>query len=347
MTAGTEMPRRPMAYTVAAMYGGAAFVGMVEGLIPGGQEFSLLPAIAATLLVPIIVLVGPRLPVLALAAFAPIGAAMIAASLATTNGPGDGAVLYVWPVLWVSYFFGPRGSALIVAWVGVVHGLALLSMPSGQASIDRWLDVMVTVGVVAAVVQMLSESNRGLLRRLKREARTDKLTDVLNRRGFDERAETELARARRDDAPVTVVAFDIDHFKRVNDEWGHDAGDQVLSRLGAVLRQEARDVDIVARVGGEEFVSLLPGSDAAGGLAYAERVRAAFSRSADLGLELPRLTVSAGVAAADAAQHVEQLLQRADMALYAAKRAGRDRTMVSGQPGATPAELGRPSAALA
>jgi diguanylate cyclase (GGDEF)-like protein len=330
--------KRLMAYTAAAMYGGAAFVGLLEGAIPGGQRFSLLPALGALVVVIPLLFVGPRLPLPALAALGPIGAALIAASLATTEGHGDGAVLYMWPVLWTSYFFGRRGTILIVAWIGVVDALALASMSSGPAGIDRWLDVMVTVGIVAAVVDYLAEHNRKLVVGLSAEARVDKLTGVLNRRGFDERVEVELEHSRREGGSVAVVSFDLDHFKRVNDDWGHDAGDRVLARLGSVLQGQSRGTDVVARLGGEEFAALLPGSGLDGARDYAERVRAEFSAGRDRGLDLPRLTVSAGVVAAVAPEHSEVLLHAADSALYAAKRAGRDRTCVYGLLGAAAAE---------
>jgi diguanylate cyclase (GGDEF)-like protein len=214
-------------------------------------------------------------------------------------------------------------------------------LPDGVGNLDRWLDVMVSVSVVATVVHILSANNRTLLGKLEDEARVDQLTGVLNRRGFEERLPIELDRARRDGTSVGVVAFDIDRFKRVNDEWGHETGDRVLAHLGAVLRAHTRSADVVARTGGEEFVAVLTGSDAAEAQAYAERVRAAFCAPSDL--ELPRVTVSAGVTTTEAPDSAGTLLQQSDTALYAAKRAGRDRTVVHGRPlasGARRAESG-------
>jgi diguanylate cyclase (GGDEF)-like protein len=336
-----------MAHTAAAMYGGAAALGVIEGLIPGGQSFSLLPGLISLIFVIFLLAAGPRLPVTALAALGPIGVVLIAGAISSTEAPGDAAVLYMWPVLWVSYFFGRKESILIVAWVGVAHAAALILMqPEYAGSFDRWFDVMVSVGIVAAVVQALSGRNRRLLSKLAAEARIDKLTDVLNRRGFDERVEIELALARREGSAVAAVAFDIDHFKRINDEWGHEAGDQVLVHLGAVLRSETREGDVVARIGGEEFVTMLARSVLDQARAYAERVRAAFSSSIDLGLDLPRLTVSAGAAAAVAPGEAQELLHVADSALYAAKRAGRDRTVVHGWLGTPPSADARSGATL-
>lgn len=158
------------------------------------------------------------------------------------------------------------------------------------------------------------------------EARVDTLTGVLNRRGFEERAATELLRAERDRASIAIVSFDIDYFKRINDEWGHEAGDRVLTRLGEVFRRHTRGGDLVARMGGEEFVALLWASDLDNGHAYAEKMRSAIRRVDDLGVG--RVTISAGVASAAAPASVAALLLAADSALYAAKSAGRDQTVV-------------------
>jgi diguanylate cyclase (GGDEF)-like protein len=314
-----------MAQTAAAMFAGAVVVSVVEGVIPGGPAVPVIPGAAALAVVVPLALFGPRLPAWALAWLGPIGAALIAYAVATTPpGQGEGVLLYIWPVLWVAYFFGRPGTVAIVVWVGIVQGAALIH--SGGL-FDVWFDVVVSVAVVAVVVRVLSERNERLVARLAAEARVDKLTGVLNRRGFEERAAIEIDRARREHYPVGVATFDIDYFKRVNDEWGHEAGDRVLAALGAVFREESRSLDVVARIGGEEFVALLPCVDAGATLAYAERIRAAFAGAA----EVPNVTVSAGVVAGVASRALEELLQAADSALYAAKHAGRDRAVVHDQ----------------
>jgi diguanylate cyclase (GGDEF)-like protein len=293
----------------------------------GGPSYSLVPTLVALVAVTFLLVVGPRLPRWALAPLGPIGAVLIAYALATSPGAGDGAVLYMWPVLWTAFFFGLRGAIAIVTCIGVAHGIALLALPADSGFFDRWVDVMVSVVVVTAVVHALASRNDELVARLAGEARVDKLTGLLNRRGFEERAAIELAQARREDLWIAVAAFDIDYFKRINDEWGHDVGDPVLARLGAVLASNSREVDAVARIGGEEFVVLLPGSDTADADTFTQRIRRALA-TADAS-EIPAVRVSAGVAAARAPENVEALLLRADSALYAAKRAGRDRTLIS------------------
>jgi diguanylate cyclase (GGDEF)-like protein len=315
---------RQMVQTAAAMYGGAAALAFVTSVLPGGPAPSLIPGIGALVVVTVILLAGPRLPLLALKALGPLGAALIAYAIATTPaGQGEAELLYMWPVLWMAYYFGRVETVAIVVWIGIVQGAALIA---SDGVFDRWLDVVVSVGIVAGVVHALTERNRRLLSRLAAEARFDQLTGVLNRRGFDEQAPGELERVRREGAWLAVVTFDIDSFKRVNDEWGHETGDRVLSQLGGVLRAETRAADLVARVGGEEFMALLPHADVTEALGYAERVRARFAEVHDP--ELPRVTVSAGVAAAVAPLTLDELIHTADIALYKAKRAGRDRAIV-------------------
>ncbi|MBN1530197.1 MAG: GGDEF domain-containing protein [Thermoleophilaceae bacterium] len=319
--------KRLMVMSAAGIYGGAAFVGLLEDALPGGPRFSLLPGLVALVFVVFLLALGTRLPVALLAALGPIGVALIGYALATTDGPGDAAVLYMWPALWVTVFFGRTGSILVVAWIGVVHGVALASLPADQGNLDRWLDVIVSVSVVAAVVDFLSESNRKLVAQLAAEARVDQLTGTLNRRGFHERMGVELDRAQRDGTPLGVASFDIDHFKRVNDEFGHEVGDRVLAHLGDVLRSETRATDVVARTGGEEFVVLLPGRSGDETSVFVERIRARFANATGL----PPVTVSAGVSSAVAPEDGGLLLAESDAALYAAKRAGRDRTVVHGR----------------
>jgi diguanylate cyclase (GGDEF)-like protein len=314
-----------MAYSAAGMYGAATFVGFVEGVLPGGEQFSPVPSLIALAFVTTLVIWGPRLPIRALALLGPIGAVLIGAAIASTNGHGDGAALYAWPVLWQSYFFGRRGTVMIIACVGIVDAAALTQVPEGTGYIDRWLDVMVSVIVVGGVIDLLSGRNERLVERLEGEARIDGLTGLLNRRGFAEAARTELSRARRSGVSIGFVSFDIDHFKAINDEFGHDVGDKVLVRLGQIFREQTREGDLVGRMGGEEFVGLLIDSDVQSSLEYAERMRAAFAVEAPT---LPVATLSAGVTAATSPVELQPHLQLADAALYAAKRGGRNRAIV-------------------
>ncbi len=318
--------KRLIAYTAAAMYGGATLDGALEGLLPGDPAFAIAPALAAAVVVAGLLLGGPRLPFWALAPLGPIGVLLIAFALSTTPGAGDGAVLYVWPVLWTTFFFGRRGALAIVLSIGLAHAVTLLLLPAASSYPGRWLDVMVAVSVLAIVVLTLVDRNDRLLTQLAGEARTDALTGLLNRRGFDERASLELARSSRDRGSIALLAFDIDYFKHINDEWGHEIGDRVLVRIGRLLRNESRDIDVVARFGGEEFIIMLPACADVEAQALAERVRLAVATRDSS--ELPPVRMSAGIVASVAPESVESMLQRADSALYHAKRAGRDRAVL-------------------
>ena len=161
----------------------------------------------------------------------------------------------------------------------------------------------------------------------RRATTCDHLTGIANRRAFFEAAETELERWQRWPRKLSLVMFDADHFKRVNDTHGHPAGDAVLRHLAVLLSATFRQVDVVARVGGEEFAVLLPSTDAEGAAAVAERLRLAVESQAVEVDGVPiRCTISAGVATmhADVAD-LDALMKRADQALYAAKAAGRNR----------------------
>ena len=316
-----------MAYTAAAMYGGGAVVGLIEDIFPREPSFSLVPGFVAVAVTALLVIRGPQLPRWLLASLGPIAVVLISYALVSGSGVGDGAILYVWPVLWTTFFFGREGGLGILAFVGAAHATTVYSLPRAASFSGRWLDVMVALCVVAVVVRMLARRNDELLAQLRGQARTDALTGLLNRRGFEERASVELARARRDQQSITVVAFDIDHFKLINDDFGHDVGDQVLARMGIALADNTRDVDVGARFGGDEFIVLLPGSDGDEAGAFAQRIRLALAASDDSKPSTVR--VSAGVAVAIAPSDLEALLRSADSALYAAKRAGRDQTSVA------------------
>ncbi len=157
---------------------------------------------------------------------------------------------------------------------------------------------------------------------------TDPLSGCFNRRGLNQLAEREVSRAIRGKKHIAVLAIDVDHFKKINDEFGHLTGDEVIREVGALLRETAREVDVVARIGGEEFAILAPDSNDEGALILAERVLGAFR--AHQFKSLPpdrRITASVGVSAAPARDDdvAKTNLARADEALYVAKRNGRDR----------------------
>lgn len=157
------------------------------------------------------------------------------------------------------------------------------------------------------------------------QAREDGLTGLANRRAFDEQLAFEFSRAQRLGQPLCLVMLDIDHFKTINDNWSHQAGDLVLQRLAALLREEVREIDRIARWGGEEFALLLPQTTLPQAIEICERIRLAIS-ALDLSADVPGLQVTAsfGVAQQDAVSSYEKLLSRADQLLYQAKAQGRN-----------------------
>jgi diguanylate cyclase (GGDEF)-like protein len=176
-----------------------------------------------------------------------------------------------------------------------------------------------------------SIENVMLHERAEHQAATDALTGLANRRQFEERLLAEVDRTRRFPAPLGLMMLDIDHFKQVNDRFGHQAGDDVLRAVAGAVSDCARDVDVAARYGGEEMAVLLPGADVAGALAAAERVRKAVE-ALDTGIldaegEPVRVTVSLGVASlGEGPTDGDDLVAQADAALYRAKHAGRNRS---------------------
>ncbi len=201
--------------------------------------------------------------------------------------------------------------------------------PLGQKDMEFAQDVINAAVAVIQRAQMV-ESTMADNARLEQLAQTDALTQLLNRRALTERITAEMERALRYDSSMALLMIDLDHFKRINDTFGHLVGDDVLRDVAALLTITIRTTDMVARYGGEEFLVLLPETDVAGAESFAERIRTAIElhdfggRADQPGLHL---TTSVGVATFPAAriESVEDLFARADAALYRAKADGRNR----------------------
>jgi diguanylate cyclase (GGDEF)-like protein len=181
-----------------------------------------------------------------------------------------------------------------------------------------------------------------LVRRLQHLSRHDALTGLMNRRALLGALDGEQSRMRRGAPGWALLLVDVDHFKRVNDLFGHSMGDAVLCRVAEVLRQSARDMDTVARMGGEEFCVLAPMTDLHGAALLAERLRQAVAASSTRPEDVT-VTISVGVALArpGSSESAESALSRADVALYRAKAGGRDRVEMSPDEEAT-LEAGQP-----
>ena len=176
----------------------------------------------------------------------------------------------------------------------------------------------------------LEQEREALISKLRNQAETDPLTGLFNRRAFLELGERELRRARRQQGATTVGMLDLDHFKKVNDRHGHAAGDAVLRATAAALTNNLREVDILGRLGGEEFAAVLTDCDPARAAELAERLRAAIAAMAVPveGGEI-RVTASLGYVTSGTVAPLEQLIKQADMALYRAKAEGRNRVCVA------------------
>lgn len=234
---------------------------------------------------------------------------------------------------------GPAHTIPIVL-VDWERGGELAAVEALEAGADEFVaDPSHTLELCARINNQLRHKRRmDTLERLRAErdswrfdATLDALTSVLNRKALD-RA---LYQLEHDDGEQTLVFLDVDHFKAINDGYGHAVGDRVLAALGRLLRDHVRPNDVVGRYGGEEFVVVLRGANPEAARRVAERIRQSISNSTIAGLPV-RVTVSAGVAPRAAGESISELVARADLALYAAKRAGRNRVLLAPPASALP-----------
>lgn len=208
---------------------------------------------------------------------------------------------------------------------GGLSGELRMSVEAAEAAAAQLLEANQTLQQDLASAKEEIKTQRQLLESYMVEALTDPLTGLGNRRKFDQELARRFAQWRRTGTPLSLVLVDVDHFKRVNDEYGHVAGDAVLSEVAQVLLECVREMDVVARYGGEEFGMILPGTTLDEAKPVAERVRSAIAaRAFQYGGREMRVTVSAGLAEAILTNDCEVLVGRADTALYSAKDAGRD-----------------------
>jgi diguanylate cyclase (GGDEF)-like protein len=251
-----------------------------------------------------------------------------------------------------------RRRALVRRWpavfVPMLHGavflfpmtLATLSIKvGGRTPATGWaavfaIEVVLYVVGAAFIVLMLAKDRTA--RAYKVAASTDPLTGLLNRRGFFDAAGVLMAGNKVSQLPVSVLVFDLDHFKSINDNFGHRAGDAMLQLFANVARKTMRASDVIGRVGGEEFIAILSGTLSEAAVA-AERVRSAFSATTldRDGCQIAA-TVSVGAACGSAGAEIESLVARADAALYRAKANGRDRLELADE--AVPANMAAASA---
>jgi diguanylate cyclase (GGDEF)-like protein len=209
-------------------------------------------------------------------------------------------------------------------------------MSALSTAVDRMTRRLITLNEqMEDKVKLRTQELEAANRELDRQSRSDHLTGVLNRRGFEAQLKLGLASARRRNSPMSVVIIDLDHFKQVNDRYGHVFGDTVLKAVAHAIRSCVKGRDLVARYGGEEFVVLLPATALPGALALAEQVRATICaariRRAGATETIGAITVSLGVSVWRPGEPMEELVDRADRALYRSKSDGRNRVTGSAE----------------
>jgi diguanylate cyclase (GGDEF)-like protein len=224
--------------------------------------------------------------------------------------------------------------------LGILHLRTLRQDPTGQKNPSLlFTDSGRRLATAVAEQIGLALANLRLRETLRQQSIRDALTGLFNRRFLEESLDREIRRAARGNRPLSVLMMDLDHFKRFNDTFGHDAGDLLLRELGALLQQNVRGSDVACRFGGEEFALILPDASPATAQERGEVLRRA-AKHLDLkhaGQSLGTVTLSVGVAAfPEHADTPASLIRAADQALYRAKAAGRDRVMLAESPAPAP-----------
>jgi diguanylate cyclase (GGDEF)-like protein len=256
---------------------------------------------------------------------------------------GLAAVLALWRLAAASRQGKPEpvlGLMALVLGIGVAEAVQdswwnVVQAPTDPISLTNWLWIGfdLAVPLLALRVMQVMAQRDAALAQLAALSVTDPLTGLANRRGFEAQAHAAIATCRRQGQPVALLAFDLDRFKRINDGWGHAAGDVVLAGAARAMAGQLRAGDVLGRLGGEEFAALLPATSLAEAATLAERLRQAVRA------EVPHpeggdsvTTVSIGIATlggGDATQSLKAALAASDLALYAAKEKGRDRVEVA------------------
>ncbi|MBW3197858.1 GGDEF domain-containing protein [Marinobacter nauticus] len=243
---------------------------------------------------------------------------------------GDPGLFWLYPCLVTTFFLvAPR----VAVGINLSAILAMMVIGLAFSSQEQMWSFSSTAVVVSACAYVFAHRNHSQRRRLEQLATIDPLTGVKNRRSMDEELDVAAANAERSGLPYALVLLDLDHFKKINDEYGHGVGDEVLTELVALLESNTRRSDQLFRYGGEEFVLLLPGVDGVNLRAVMNNLQQVLRKY----MKHPGgpVTASFGVALLGHGESVESWLARADNALYTAKETGRDRIVYAediGQP---------------
>ncbi|MEQ8840231.1 MAG: GGDEF domain-containing protein [Acidimicrobiales bacterium] len=274
---------------------------------------------------------GVTRPALEAAALASM--TLVGVLIALSEPLGTAPMFFLWPVALLANFSSPR---LTAAGYGVsVAALAagLLVNDGATLRVDTFIGTTTSLGLMAWLISSMTTKERQLRAELAFAAETDPLTGLLNRRAFYPQLGRLIDDAASGDGRLALVMFDLDHFKAINDRFGHAVGDDALRHAAEALRGATRQCDLIARLGGEEFAVALPGAQVGDALRYATRVAEAMNQVPN---PVECLATSAGVSLLDdSIDSTDVFLARADEALYSAKVAGRGRPGTWGPAGIT------------
>lgn len=329
---------RPIALAQAYLAVGAALTGALGALLPHPEYFNT----TGILIVDGLALLwglwmfryAGRIPFWLLRVAPALATLMTSFAVYYSGDSTSGyALFYVWVGLYVFYFPVSRADAAInVLWAFVNYAVVIALTPAAPAGsfhtdVHHFVITAGTLITAATLLTYLRIRVERLMRRLTDAARTDPLTGLPNRVALHEALERELERGKPDERPTSLLLFDLDRFKRVNDRYGVSEGDRVVRRVAALLEESTRIMDVVARSGGEEFAIVLPETDQHRAFLFAEelldRLRKAFSA--------PRIELTASVGVATSPGHASDLaslMTASDGALHAAKALGRDRAVI-------------------
>ncbi len=249
-------------------------------------------------------------------------------NLATEDASTGSQLFYLWPVLYAANFLSRRVTYLNIAAVLVGEAAVLVTLLGVEGATADWTALALALTMTAVVVVTLRDRADQLMRRLEGQALADPLTGLANRRSFDEALRRAGQWAARTGEPLAVVSIDVDHFKTINDTWGHAVGDQALQAVAEALRAVTAETDVAARLGGDEFVLLLH-TDRSAAVRTAEAARDRVAAITTLPSGPPHLSIGVAVLP-DHADTVDDLVRASDTALYEAKTVGRNRIAVAG-----------------
>jgi diguanylate cyclase (GGDEF)-like protein len=327
-----EPSPRFAARVASGIFAGQALILFIIGVLPhqGGPHVArLVIAAVCAMFAMALHLTAGKIGSRGLQAAAACGTLLLSINLlmsVESNSLSD-EMLYIWFALYAAYFFPVRQAAAQLALMSGAYLVVLLVSSPHDVVAGSWLTLVGVIFPAAALLRAVRDAVTGLVRSLAEAARTDTLTGLKNRFALEQEIHVEVERTLRAQDELSIVIGDLDHFKAVNDELGHRAGDEALVKIGQILHTHRRVGDSVARTGGEEFTILLPGASEHEAYLVAERLRVTVEREfADHPVPL---TFSFGVATyPEHGRNADAVIEAADQALYAAKALGRNRSVI-------------------